>query len=188
MDQGEQRLIEVFEKSRKKFEYIAHKTMKDSNREDAEDVVQNAFTSAWKRRECITDIENVDLWIQAFVVNYARLSMKKWMRYNRIHTEMTPEVEDKVVYYSIVPAAILWEDELKWVRNEVTKLPMYLQETQAMKNEGICNVEIGNNLGLSRKGVDNRLWKIKCILKQAWKEAGYGDGKSKASVDKAKEV
>ena len=190
MDQGEQRLIEVFEKSRKKFEHVAYNMIDRINVDDAADIVQDAFLEAWKCRDQVNPINNVDLWVKAFVGNHTMRAIRAWARYNKVHVPMTPKIEANASTAIHPEREVIGKEELKLAQQRnrtilqgaIDKMTLELQKILAMKNRGFPHKKVGYWLGLTEKEVELKIRKINRILKQAGREASGRWGWEEQSV------
>ncbi len=116
---------------------------------DAEDVVQDAFAKAWRKIEAGVDVGNFKAYMYMAVRNEA-ISLLR----SRRETESidgVPEPEAEVIDTSERDAA-LWR--------AIDSLPDRCREVFLMsKRDGMKNVEIAEELGISEKTVKNQLTK-----------------------------
>lgn len=117
--------------------------------EDAEDVVQEAFTKAWRKIEAGIEVGNFKAYMYMAVRNEAISFLRT--RHEQVSIDTVPEPEAEVIDTSERDAA-LWK--------AIDALPERCREVFLMsKRDGMKNVEIAAELGISEKTVKNQLTK-----------------------------
>lgn len=117
--------------------------------DDAEDVVQEAFTKAWRKIEAGVDVGNFKSYMYMAVRNEAISLLRS--RREQVSVDAVPEPEAEIIDTSERDAA-LWR--------AIDALPERCREVFLMsKRDGLKNVEIADELGISEKTVRNQLTK-----------------------------
>lgn len=117
--------------------------------DDAEDVVQEAFTKAWHKIEAGVDVGNFKSYMYMAVRNEAISLLRS--RREQVSVDAVPEPEAEIIDTSERDAA-LWR--------AIDALPERCREVFLMsKRDGLKNVEIADELGISEKTVRNQLTK-----------------------------
>lgn len=135
------------------------------SREDAEGVIQDVFIAIWDQRKTI----RLDLSFNAFVLTIAKRSIISTIRKNisRSRREaslkyMTPASSSQTEEY------VIFKEMITEAREQIEKLPKRQQQIFMLsKEQGLTNDEIAQRLGLSKRTVENQLFRATRELKES---------------------
>lgn len=129
---------------------------------DAEELVQDVFVKLWERRTSLDEQKNLKAYIFKIVVNTIYDIIRKrnveqaFLDFAAGKTNNTDDVWDKVVY----------NDMLTHVNSLVDAMPEQRRKIFKMSKEtGLTNDEIAIKLGISKRTVENQLYRATLFLK-----------------------
>ncbi len=137
-----------------------------SDREESEDIVQQAFAYTCERLGDDEEIASIKSYLYRAVHNLAITRMRRLARTDQMNEdiEMAGEVTEEEIDTS-ERDAILWR--------EIGKLPDRCREVFLMsKRDGYTNREIAEELGISEKTVENQMTKAYSRLRESLMPAG----------------
>lgn len=125
--------------------------------DDAEDMVQNAFLSAWQIIEAGADINNIEAYLYRAVRNECISFMRR--QKETVGSDSIPELCDDDIDTSESDARI-WK--------AIEMLPEKCRNVFLLsKRDGLSNAEIADELGISIKTVKNQITKAFSILRDS---------------------
>lgn len=156
---------ELFERYTPRIYKFALSYLKNKN--DAEELVQIVFLKIWKKRNSIDTSQNIKAYIFTITVNsiYDFIRRKKieysfQNRCRQIQSNTENSTWNTVVY----------EEMQQNLSNCINKLPKQQQKIfHLSKMEGFTNDEIAIQMGLSKRTVENHLYRAVSFLKQNFK-------------------
>lgn len=157
---------ELFERYTPQIYKFAYSYMKNKN--DAEELVQIVFLKIWKKRSTIDSSLNIKAYIFKITVNsiydFIRRKKTEYIFQNhirQIQTDAENNTWNTVVYRELQQNVLIC----------VNKLPHQQQRIfHLSKMEGFTNDEIAIEMGLSKRTVENHLYRAIVFLKQNFKK------------------
>ncbi len=157
----------LFDKFHKKIFFVSKKM--GLSAEDAEGVVQEVFLLIWEKRHTLRP----DLSINAFLLTLTKRIVIKKIRYHLVSYKHLEEVfhrvsdcvntEDSIIFNDLEAFALDYIDGMPAARKEIFLLS---------KREGLSNDEIAQQLQVSKRTVENQLYRaIKSIKTHLQKES-----------------
>ena len=135
------------------------------NKEDAEGVVQEVFIKLWVVRCRVAEIENLEAWIFTVCFNIIRKHFKR-MASEKKHIQKFTEIYFSYDNFSITE--IEYNDLIQKVEIIIDKLPARQKAVYLLsKKGGLSNSEIALKLKITKKTVENHLFKAKDIIRNA---------------------
>jgi len=141
------------------------------NKNDAEEIVQNVFLKVWEKRSSIKASEN----IKAFIFTITANKIYDFIRRKNI--------EHSFHNYSILNQgnnennswnSIVYKEVQQTIFNLANKLPSQQQKVfNLSKMEGLTNDEIAIRMGISKRTVENDLYRAVLFLKQNFKKESF---------------
>ena len=154
---------EIYRKYTKKIYSISLSYLK--NKEDAEGVVQEVFLNLWRKRADLKDQSNFDAYLFTITYNTIRKRFRKLSRerkyqenYSRTISIGDDSTNAEIEYKNLVELAETAISRLSERQKEVYHLNM---------QEGMTSEEISKKLGISRRTVENHLYRAKAYLKKS---------------------
>jgi len=130
--------------------------------EDANDVLQEVFTSLWLRRELIV-IENLSAWLFMSVRKQMLFKLRK-KKYRDQYLENI--IEFVSPFYDPITETIQEKQLREFLDNEIAKLPSRMQEIFRMSREDyLSHKEIALQLGISEKTVRKQISNVLKIFR-----------------------
>ncbi len=150
---------------------LAHKMT--GNREDAADVLQEAFLDAYKSLSHFKEEAKFSTWLYRIATNVCLMKLRKRKGEAVISLDeplLTEEGERprEIPDWSTNPGAVVLNEELKQVMDEAIKaLPPAYKSVFVLRNlEGLSNAETGKVLGESLATVKSRLHRARIFLRE----------------------
>jgi len=141
------------------------------NRSDAEEIVQNVFLKIWEKRYSIKASEN----IKAFIFTITANKIYDFIRRRNIehafhnYTMLNQGNNENNSWNSIV-----YKEVQQTIFNLANKLPSQQKKVfNLSKMEGLTNDEIAIKMGLSKRTVENDLYRAVLFLKQNFKNESF---------------
>ena len=136
----------------------------------AEDVVSQVFTNLWDKRERLHKIKEFRLYLNTSVRNQAIKMMTKNSKLNL--SKISDEFTDQVAVVDIIdPESLLIGKELaKIISKVVDELPTQAGKVYNLSKNGKSNGQIAQEFGISKRTVENHLYKVLKTLKEALKK------------------
>jgi RNA polymerase sigma-70 factor (ECF subfamily) len=133
------------------------------NKEDAEGMVQEVFIKLWAVRHRLSEIENLEAWIFTVSFNIIRKHFKRIAREkNYIQSFSKSDLSDSGVSMT----EIEYNDLIKQAEVIIDKLPDRQKAVYLLsKKEGLSNSEIALKLKITKKTVENHLFKAKVFIR-----------------------
>ena len=136
-------------------------------KELAEDIVSQVFANLWDKRDRLHKIKEVRFYLNTSVRNQAIKMMTKNAKLNlsKISDEFTDQV---AIVNSIDPESLLIGKELaKIISKVVDELPTQAGKVYNLSKNGKSNGQIAQEFGISKRTVENHLYKVLKTLKEA---------------------
>jgi RNA polymerase sigma-70 factor (family 1) len=131
--------------------------------QDSEELVQDVFLKLWDKKEMLDSLGNLRAFIYKIAVNsiYDFIRRKNieqaFLDYSKAGTEVSDQTWDEVVF----------KDMLFHVTQLIKKMPDQRRKIFIMsKKEGLSNDEIAEALHLSKRTVENQLYRATSFLKK----------------------
>jgi RNA polymerase sigma-70 factor (ECF subfamily) len=149
---------------------LAHKMM--GNREDAADVLQEAFLDAYKSLSHFKEKAKFSTWLYRIATNVCLMKLRK--RKEALISLDEPLLTEEGEYlreipdWSTNPEAVVLNKELKQMMDEAIKaLPPVYKSAFVLRNlEGLSNAETSKVLGESLATVKSRLHRARIFLRE----------------------
>lgn len=133
---------------------------------DAEELVQDVFVKLWEKRILLDEQKNVKAYLFKIVVNSVydlirkRNLEKAFLEYSAQKEELADDTWNKIIY----------QDMLQQVNQLVETMPEQRRKIfKLSKEEGLTNDEIATHLALSKRTVENQLYRATLLLKESLK-------------------
>ena len=134
-------------------------------REDAEGVLQEVFIAIWDQRRSI----KTDLSFNALVFTIARRKIIATIRKNIPRTGYEADVRQMTTVSSTeTEDYVIFKEMISEARAQIEKLPKKQQQIFMLSKEnGLSNDEIAARLGLSKRTVENQLFRATKELRES---------------------
>jgi len=159
----------LFEKYAPRIYHFSFSYLKNEN--DAEELVQNVFLKIWDKREFIDTSQN----IKAFIFKIAVNTIYDFIRHKNIehafqdYARINYKTSDNFTWHSVI-----FEEMQGTLNNLVTLLPDQQQTIfRLSKQDGLTNDEIAEKLNLSKRTVENHLYRALSFLKKHFKDESF---------------
>jgi RNA polymerase sigma-70 factor (family 1) len=141
------------------------------NRNDAEEIVQDVFLKIWEKRSSIKASEN----IKAFIFTITANKIYDFIRRKNIeHTFHNYAVLNLGNNENNSWNSIVYKDVQQTIFNVANKLPSQQQKIfNLSKMEGLTNDEIAIKMGISKRTVENDLYRAVLFLKKNFKNESF---------------
>ena len=133
------------------------------SQEDALDLVQECFTSAFKRLDRYDQSRPLRAWLSRIAINKCR----DWARRRAVRRVLFPSWADHPTLDVVDPApatdqALAEREELRALRRAISELPKNLKEPLVLRTiEGLSQSETAGVLGISEKAVETRVYRAR---------------------------
>jgi RNA polymerase sigma-70 factor (family 1) len=134
------------------------------NKSDAEELTQDVFLKIWEKRDHLDPSQNVKAYIFKIAVNCIYDHIRK-TNLNKAFVEFSkhnfqPSTES--LWHEII-----WKDMLLKLNTLVNKLPEQRRIIFLMsRDEGLSNQQIADKLNLSKRTVENQIYRTTLYLKE----------------------
>jgi RNA polymerase sigma-70 factor (ECF subfamily) len=137
------------------------------NKSDAEELVQDVFLKIWENRESLDQSKN----FKSFIFKIAVNAIYDFIRHKNIEnafsdfTKNNSEIGTNETWHSVI-----FEDMQQNLQKLVVQLPEQQQKIfQLSKIEGLSNDEIATRLNISKRTVENHIYRAVSFLKEHFK-------------------
>jgi RNA polymerase sigma-70 factor (family 1) len=157
----------IFEQNFHKLYAFAYKMLK--SKEQAEEVVHDAFLSAWNNRDRINASLPITPYIYTITKRLALNTLRQISNSQRAVDELWKQLEERS---NLTEEAILFNDLQRLTQIKIALLPPQQQQIFRMsKEEGLSHEEISEKLGVSKNTVRNHLFLALKTLRQHLNES-----------------
>jgi RNA polymerase sigma-70 factor (ECF subfamily) len=158
---------EIYRKYNKKIYAFSLKYLK--SKEDAEGVVQDVFLSLWQNCKNLRIDSNLDAWFFTITFNAIRKKFRSLARQKRHLAEYGNLAND----YSDEITEVEYNDLLDKTNSLIKKLPSQQKKVFILYREKEYTIsEISEELNISKKTVENHLYRARMFIKEALKKEG----------------
>lgn len=159
---------EVYKKYNKKIFNFSLRCMK--NRQEAEEIVQEVFLNLWEYCQELRKDSNLNAWLFTVTLNAIRKRFRKRSVEKKHIEQYSARIESE---YRNTPD-ILYSDLLDRATHIIDRLPSQQKRVFLLrKDKGLSSAEIAKELNLSKKTVENHLYRANAFLRKALKEEGF---------------
>lgn len=152
---------EVYRKYNKKIFNYSLRYLK--NREEAEGVVQEVFLKLWKNCKKLKKDSNLNAWLFTVAFNAIRKRFRK-LAIETKHLEKY-STQSETSHDGI--SEIEFRDLLDKLAHHINKLPPQQKKVFLLhKEKGLSSAEMADKLNLSKKTVENHLYRAQTFLKK----------------------
>jgi RNA polymerase sigma-70 factor (family 1) len=137
------------------------------NQADAEELVQDVFLKIWEKRDSLDQSKN----IKSFIFKVAVNTIYDFIRHKNIENafndfvRLNSETGSNNTWHSVI-----FDEMQENLQKLVAQLPEQRQKIfQLSKEEGLSNEEIAAKLNLSKRTVENHLYRAVSFLKENFK-------------------
>lgn len=162
---------EIVERYESKVYNLAMRFMR--NQEDAEEVIQDVFTTIFRKVAGFEGKSAFSSWMYRIVINAAFMRLRKRKQYNTVSLEdLSPTARafylDREVLTNTRSDTISINRELRTVlQNAISRLPAQYRAVFVLRDvDGLSNQEVGEILDLSIPAVKSRLHRSRLMLRK----------------------
>ena len=141
------------------------------NNADAEELVQDVFLKIWEKRDMLDESKN----IKSFIFKVAVNTIYDFIRHKNIenafndYTRANFETNSDNTWHMVI-----YDEMQENLQKLVAQLPGQQQKIfQLSKEEGLTSEEIAVKLNLSKRTVDNHLYRAVSFLKEHFKKESF---------------
>lgn len=153
---------QLYEKYAPRIYRFSHSYLK--NECDSEELVQNVFVKIWEKRCTLDTSQN----IKAFVFKIAVNTIYDFIRRKNIehafadYARLNYKADENFTWHTVI-----YDEMVQKLQGLIAQLPKQQQKiVQLSKMEGLANEEIANRLQLSKRTVENHLYRALSFLKK----------------------
>ncbi len=141
------------------------------NQADAEELVQDVFLKIWEKRDTLDQSKN----IKAFIFKVAVNTIYDFIRHKNIENAFSDFIKSNAETGSNNTwHSVIFDEMQKNLQNLVAQLPEQQQKIlQLSKEEGLSNEEIAAKLNLSKRTVENHLYRAVSFLKENFRRESF---------------
>jgi RNA polymerase sigma-70 factor (ECF subfamily) len=141
------------------------------NQADAEELVQDVFLKIWEKRDTLDQSKN----IKAFIFKVAVNTIYDFIRHKNIENAFSDFIKSNAETGSNNTwHSVIFDEMQKNLQNLVAQLPEQQQKIlQLSKEDGLSNEEIAAKLNLSKRTVENHLYRAVSFLKENFKRESF---------------
>ncbi len=157
---------ELFERYAQRIYKFSYTYLK--NKGDAEELVQDVFLKIWEKREMLDHTKNIKSFIFKIAVNtiYDFIRRKNIENAFNDFSKTNFKAETDNTWHTVI-----FEDMQQNLQSLILQLPEQQQKIfQLSKMEGLTNDEIAANLNLSKRTVENHLYRAISFLKEHFRD------------------
>ncbi len=157
---------ELFEKYAPKIYYFSLSYLK--NEADAEELVQDVFLKVWEKREILNASQNIKAYIFKIAINtiYDFIRRKNIEKAFDDFARANYDKSSNSTWHKVI-----FNDMLSNLSELVVQMPEQRRRVfQLSKREGLTNDEIAKKLDISKRTVENQLYRAIAFLKEHFKE------------------
>ena len=144
-----------------KINHFARSYLKSEH--DAEELVQDVFLKLWDKREVLDSSKN----IRAFIYKIAINSIYDFIRRKNIEQAYFDYSNGKQDIADSTWHEVVYNDMLAQINRLIEQMPEQRRKIfQMNKEEGLSNDEIAKTLGLSKRTVENQLYRATIFMKK----------------------
>ena len=141
------------------------------NNADAEELVQDVFLKIWEKRDMLDDSKN----IKSFIFKVAINTIYDFIRHKNIenafndYTRASVEPNSDNTWHTVI-----YDEMQENLQRLVAQLPAQQQKIfRLSKEEGLTSEEIAVKLNLSKRTVDNHIYRAVSFLKEHFKGESF---------------
>jgi len=141
------------------------------NKSDAEELVQDIFLKIWEKREMLDVSKN----IKSFIFKVAVNTIYDFIRHKNIENAFNDfaranfETDSNNTWHTVI-----FDEMTANLKELVAKLPEQQQKIfQLSKEEGLASEEIAEKLNLSKRTVENHLYRAVSFLKENFRRDSF---------------
>jgi len=141
------------------------------NKSDAEELVQDVFLKIWEKRETLDQSKNIESFIFKVAVN----TIYDFIRHKNIENAFNDfaranfETDSNNTWHTVI-----FDEMTANLKELVAKLPEQQQKIfQLSKEEGLASEEIAEKLNLSKRTVENHLYRAVSFLKENFRRDSF---------------
>lgn len=160
---------DLYEKYAPKIYHFSISYLKNEN--DSEELVQDVFLKVWEKREILEASQNVKAYIFKIAVNsiYDFIRRKSIENAFNDFTRLNYVDENNDTWHTVI-----YEEMKTTLADLISRMPEQRRRIfQLSKNKGLSNSEIAEKLGLSKRTVENQLYRAVTFLKEHLHNKSY---------------
>src|SRR5438132_11290509 len=145
------------------------------NREDAEDVVQDAFLKSFQNLEQFQEQSKFYTWLVRIAVNESLMKLRKRRTAKTVSLDEDVQTEDDAVPREVAdwapnPEQLYKQEELREILSRTIQgLPSGFRTVFVLRDvEGLSTEETAEALDLSVPALKSRLWRARLPLQERW--------------------
>lgn len=156
---------ELFERYAPRIFQFAHSYLK--NEADAEELVQDVFMKIWEKRKTLDATQN----IKSFIFKIAINTIYDFIRRKNVENAFNDFVKTNHESNSNSTwDTVIVNEMLGTLKELVAQLPEHCRKIYRLsKEKGLSNDEIAQKLGISKRTVENQLYRATAFLKKHFK-------------------
>lgn len=133
------------------------------NHEESEEIVQDVFLIIWEKRKFL----DVDKDFRAYIFKIAKSLIIKNFRRKSLYFAYQEYVQSEpITFHSDTESLVDYQNLLELLENEISRLPESRRQIFLLsRRENLSNDEIARQLGISRRTVENQIYRTLKLLK-----------------------